>query len=269
MPPIGWALGEAAHDHFGKERRHAGTTLNNRLGVLRHVRRENRLRSRPGERRHACQHLIPDDAQGVDVGAMIRLGIRRRLLRRHIGWRSQRYARGGELLATRRFAHRLGDAKVSDQRVATREQHVVGLDVSVNHAARMRVGQRVGDLAQDPGCFGNRKLAVADQPLPQRLAFDIGHDIVQETVGLTRIEQRQDVRMLQLGRDLDLAKESIAPHGGSELGPEHLHRDFAMVLQVLREIYGCHAAAPDLAIESVPFSQRGLETIEGSGHDAA
>ena len=78
----------------------------------------------------------------------VRIG--RRLLRRHVGRRAERDARGGELLPPGGLAHRLGHAEVGHQGVPAGEHHVVRLDVAVHHARRVRVGQRVGHLEQDP-----------------------------------------------------------------------------------------------------------------------
>ena len=59
------------------------------------------------------------------------------------------------------LAHRLGDAEIGHQRVPSGEQHVVGLDVAVDHALRVRVGERVGDLGEEPHRLVDRQLALA------------------------------------------------------------------------------------------------------------
>ena len=76
------------------------------------------------------------------------------------------------------------------------------------------------------------------------LALDEGHDVEQEAVGLARVEQRQDVGMLEIGGDLDLGQEALGADDGGELGAEHLDRDVAVVAQVVGEVDRRHAAAP-------------------------
>ena len=49
------------------------------------------------------------------------------------------------------FAHRLGNPEVRHQRVPATEQHVVGLDVTVDDALPVRVGQRVENVMEDRG----------------------------------------------------------------------------------------------------------------------
>ena len=57
--------------------------------------------------------------------------------------------------------------------------------------------------------------------------------------------------MLQGSDGLDLAKKAFGANDGGQLGPEHLDRDFAGVLEVLREIDRGHAALPELALDAV------------------
>ena len=61
---------------------------------------------------------------------------------------------------------------------------------------------------------GNVELAFALQPLPQGFPLDEGHDVVEESVGFTRIEKGQDVGMGELRGDLDLTEEPFGTKGG-------------------------------------------------------
>ena len=90
------------------------------------------------------------------------------------------------------------------------------------------VGERLGDVAEEPHRVGDRQLAAPGQPVAERLALDVRHDVVEEAVGLARVEQRQDVGVLQAGGDLDLADEPLRAQRGRELGAEHLDRDLAV-----------------------------------------
>jgi hypothetical protein len=73
------------------------------------------------------------------------------------------------------------------------------------------------------------------EAVAQRFTFDRGHDIVEASVRLSGVEQREDVRMMQLCEDVDLAEEALRPQCSGQLGSKHLHRDVAMVLDVARE----------------------------------
>ena len=72
------------------------------LGLFLHLRREYRLRRSAGERRGASEQFVGENAPCVDVRAMIRQRIGRRLLRRHIGRRAEGHAERGDRFAAAR-----------------------------------------------------------------------------------------------------------------------------------------------------------------------
>ena len=82
----------------------------------------------------------------------------------------------------------------------------------------MRVRERVHDLTEQFHRLVHWQLALTPQPIPEASALDIGHDVVEEPVGLAGVEQRQGARMLELGGDLDLTGEPLEPQGGRDLG---------------------------------------------------
>ena len=53
------------------------------------------------------------------------------------------------------------------------------------------------------------------------------------------------------GRDLDLGKESLHAKHCAQFGLEHLERDLALVLEVLRQVDVGHAALAELALDGV------------------
>ena len=61
--------------------------------------------------------------------------------------------------------------------------------------------------------------------------------------------------MLEPGGHADLAQEALGAERGGELGVEHLERDRAVVLEVVREIDRGHAAAAELALEHVAVTE--------------
>src|SRR4029079_13207771 len=95
--------------------------------------------------------------------------------------------------------------------------------------------------------------------LANRLALDVGHDVVEKPVRFARVEQRQNVRMLQRRRRLDLDDESLGAQHGREFGLQGLDRDLALVLEVVREIDGRHAARTQLALDPVPVGECGAK----------
>jgi hypothetical protein len=76
------------------------------------------------------------------------------------------------------------------------------------------------------------------------------------------VETLENVGVLEPGVDGDLALEAIGPECGHDLGAEHLQRNATGVLEILGEIDGGHAPAPELMLEAVVIGQGVLETLE-------
>ena len=165
-----------------------------------------------------------------------------------------------------RLARGERDAEVGHQRLPVVQQDVLGLDVAVHHAVPVGVVERAGHLGGDPDRVGDGELLLAVEPVAQRLALDERHDVEQVAVGLARVEQRQDVRVLEVGGELDLGQEPLGADHGGELGPKHLERHPPVVADVLGQVDGRHAAGADLAVEAIAVRQGGLEPAEQFGH---
>jgi len=110
------------------------------------------------------------------------------------------------------------------------------------------VGQRVGDVPQDANRLGDGELALPGQPHPERRPLDVGHDVVEETVGDAGVVQRKDVGVLEVGDDGDFAEKPLGAEGGGKLGAEDLEGDAALVLEVGGEPDGGHASGAQLAL---------------------
>ena len=75
--------------------------------------------------------------------------------------------------------------------------------------------------------------------------------------------------MLQRGGGLDLLHEALGAEHGGELRLEDLDRHLAVVLEVLGQIHGGHAALAQLPLDAVAVGERGGESVKGCGHFAA
>ena len=137
-----------------------------------------------GEGRLAGQHL----EQHAAPGCRDRCGRPRR--------RPRMPARGSCRSACRRpcpvwvsepsRAQCLADAEVGHHRRALVEQDVLGLDVAVDHLVAVGVVERGGDLAGDGQGIGQRKLPLPLEPLPERAALHVGHDVEEQVAGAGR-----------------------------------------------------------------------------------
>ena len=221
-----------------------------------------------GERRLPREHFVEHAAQRVEIAPAIEVALAHRLLGAHVGGGADRQAGLGELLAAG-GVDRPRDAEIGHPRVPAREQDVFRLDVAVNHLMGVGIAERIGHLAGDLQRWFERQLLLTSQAVAERFAFDQRHDVIEELAGLTAVQQRQDVGMVQLCRDRDLAQKPLRPQRRSEFRPQHLERHLAVVLQVLGEVDGGHAAGADLALDAIAVDQCGPELFGDLRHAAA
>ncbi len=215
------------------------------------------------------EDLVGHDAECVEIGTIVDVGIARGLLRRHVrrranlcpGLRDRRLTGEG-----RRGANRAGDPEIGDHRCAFAQQHVLGLDVAVDDPLPVRVRERPGDVAQHTLGLVQRQRSRL-QPLPERRAGDIGHRIVRQSVDVTRRQQGDDMRVLKTRGEPDLALEALRRHAGAQVRRQQLDHDVSAESPVLGEKDARHAAAAQLSLDGVRRSQRVLQTVaEVVGH---
>ena len=198
--------------------------------------------------------------RGVDVGAAVDL-LAGRLLGAHVDRRADDEA-GARHAVVRRRGDGARHPEVGHDGVAGEDEHVGGLDVAVDHAVPVGVGQRVGDLAGDRQRLVDREPRLAPEPVAERLALDERHDVVEDAVGLARVVDREDVRVGEAGRDLDLADEPLGAERGGDVAPEDLDRDAPVLPEVLRQVDRRHSASADLALERIALPENGSGTYD-------
>jgi hypothetical protein len=136
----------------------------------------------------------------------------------------------------------------------------------MDHAVLVSVVQRLRRLPRDPKRILERQLPVAPEPVAQALALDEGHGEPELPGGGAGIVHGQDVRVLEAGREADLALKPLGPEGLGQVGVKHLEGDGAVVLQVGRKEDRGHPAAAEFAEEGVLASEAGFELRAQVGH---
>src|SRR5438105_5664658 len=129
----------------------------------------------------------------------------------------------------------------------------------------MCVVQRSGDRGCNMNRFVDGELSFPDQLCAQRFAFDERHYVVQQSGGFAALEQRQQVRMLKVGSNLNFREESLATDHGAELRIHNLDSDPPLMLDVARKVYRRHSARADLLLDSVAIGEYRAQAVEG-GH---
>ena len=204
------------------------------------------------------QHLVEHTAQGVDVAARIHAVLAHRLLRAHVARRSHPQSGSSKALGTE-IRNRPSHPEVGQQGVASGEENVAGLYVAVDDTHPVRVIQRVRHLASNRQGLGYRELLLCGESLSQGLTLDEGHHIVEKTTRFTRIEDWQNVGMLQVGSDLDFPHEPLWSDCGRQRAMEDLDRNLSVMLAVDREVNSGHSAVPQFALDWVDRGERALE----------
>src|SRR3989441_4119545 len=77
---------------------------------------------------------------------------------------------------------------------------------------------------------------------------------------------REDVGVIERGRDLDLAQEALSTDGSAEIRSEHFDGYLAAVLHVLGEEDGGHPPLPQQALQAVTVGQRLGEALVVPDH---
>ena len=106
-----------------------------------------------------------------------------------------------------------GDPEVGDDGLAPGQHDILRLDIPMDDPVLVGVLQGAADFACDLERRVERKLLFPREPLPERLALDERHHIVQQAIGLSGVIQREDVGVLEARGDFDLAEEPLAAEG--------------------------------------------------------
>jgi len=140
----------------------------------------------------------------------------------------------------------------------TGDEHIVGLDVTVHHTHRVRGDERLRDLGGETHGVGHWHGPRRGQTVTQRFARRHRHHVKQEraVAGDTRVEQWQDVRIFEPRRDGDLAEKAVARERLREFGLEHLDRNVAVVLEIVRKVHRGHAALAEFTLDAVTTAER-------------
>ena len=190
----------------------------------------------------------------VHVAARVDGAVARGLLGAHVLRRAERQPGLREAIASG-LGDRERDAEVGEHRLAFLKQDVLRLDVAVHQPLSVRVVERARDLLGDRERLVEAELVLALQLVPQRLAADVRKHVVQHAVRVARVDERQNVRMIEPRRDLDLGEEPFGAEHRPEFGAQDFERDVTIELAVVSEVDDGHSACPELALDRVALAE--------------
>ena len=174
---LGTLLQEAQDDPIG-ERRDLRVPPRRRDGVAMTDRVDERGGERLLEREPSGRHLVEHDAQRVEVAAGVD-ALAPHVLRRGVAHRAHELAAGRDLREVVRLAQQ---AEVHDVHIVLgAEDDVLRLDVAVDHAEVVRVGEAARDAERDRQRPADRELASVIEDLLEGLPAHEFHRDVEPT----------------------------------------------------------------------------------------
>jgi hypothetical protein len=242
------------HDTLERSR-HRVTERRERRRLLAQDRRHRLGAGGAFERPLAREHLEEHDAEGEDVRPVVHR-VAANLLGRHVADRAHHHAGLGSTSDHRR-RRRLaaagadrrdlaGETEVEDLHVpVARDEHVLGLQVAMDDALRMRGREALGNLT---GVFRGalRRERPGFERLAKRLSLEQLHDGEVLPRGFAEIVNGEDVRMRERRDGHGLALEPRAGVGvGGEAWRKDLDGDVAIQLRVAGAIDLAHAAGTE------------------------
>ncbi len=222
----------------------------------------------------ACEHVVQNQPEGVDVTAMIG-GFAFGLLGRHVAERAHHGPAHRGKGGTR---NRLSNSEVCDQGVLVLSlDHDVGrFEIPMYHTGLMRRREARRDLACNAQRARQRKRTVARENRGEIRAADVRHRDVLDAVDLAEVVDADDVLVRYLARDEQLTLEAtIEGFGCGRIVcfrpmQDGLERDGNAELVVPRVIDRAHPSGAEKLDDSIASADdvAGRERRRASGHGA-
>ena len=129
------------------------------------------------------QHFEENTAEAVNVAAAINRSAGR-LFGAHVRCCAQSESSSRELLVGY-CLNRACNAEVGHHSVSVRKQNITRLDVAVDEALRVGMGESVGDFGGNLQCLTNWKRTVSLELFLESWPFHIRHDVVGQSVNFS------------------------------------------------------------------------------------
>src|SRR6266550_7170382 len=114
-------------------------------------------------------------------------------------------------------------------------------------------------MAKNSQSLRHWKLPIPCQTSPKRFTLYKRHGEVRRSRDFARGEQRHDMRMLELGGQLNLPPEAVEAHALRHVALEDLHDDLSLQSTLFGHKNPAHSTAAKLPVEGVRLTQIFLE----------
>src|SRR5687768_845988 len=126
----------------------------------------------------------------------------------------------------------------------------------------MRICECARDVLEDSDRFDDGKSGAALESRAQRQPIDEGHRVIRKSSCNSGSEDGNDVRMLELPRQLDLSLEPLDAYSSCELRGEHLDGDFASERDFFADEHAAHSPSAQLPLDCIGGCERLPEIVE-------
>ena len=126
------------------------------------------------------------------------------------------------------------------------------------HILVMGMLQRPGNLVRDLERVFDGQAGFASDALAERFPGHIGHDVVEQPLGFACGEDRHDIRMREVRREIDLSQKTLASEPRADVRIEDLDGDLPIGVLLACEIHDSHASALEDTLQGVASRQAAL-----------
>jgi hypothetical protein len=99
------------------------------------------------------------------------------------------------------------------------------------------------------------ELRFPGQPLAEGFTLDERHHVEDGAGDRPRVEEGENLGVLEVGRGLDLRQEPLGADHGGQLRPEDLESDLTVVAAIVREVDRRHPALTERALDPIPIGE--------------
>ena len=139
----------------------------------------------------------------------------------------------------------------------------------MDDALAVGVSEGVRHLLGEVQCGVHAQLNLPPQAVPERLSTDVRHSVPELACRIARVEDWKNVRVLEAGRDSDLAEKALGAQCCRELGMEDFEGDQSVVSEVPSAVDRGHATASEFFLEHVAIAEGMGQRWDYCGHDTA
>ena len=131
------------------------------------------------------------------------------------------------------------------------EQNIFWFDIAMHNPVAVRTIERSAHIGDDVQRGRHIKRPIAIKPLPQRLTANQWHHVEQKSSGDAGIKERDDVRVVEPCRNLDLPLKPFRRQCRADRRAKELDRDVSTMSNIASQQHHGHTTPTDFGRQLV------------------